>query len=207
MILSQKTSLLLLITNIAFIIYNLVLLVVLKERFIIDVAHRPVQLAVPVWLSSQVFAIGCFILITAGLVIVLKKADQPFWIITIWAAYFLMRMIFDVIAILVATNTTSATWLASRAVGAISTTIFLFFTASGFFIQNKLIKVFYVWFGLMIFITSVFTPVSHLLYANYGITWALINPNVTKIFPFAVSLALFYSLYTPARGKFHSIKH
>jgi len=199
MILSRKTSLFLLITHIAFIIYNLALLVVLKERFIIDLYHPPVQLSVPVWLSSQIFAVICFIAITAGLIIILKKTAQPSWIITSWIVYFLMRIMFDVVAVLVATNSTSAAWLASRAAGVISTTTFLFFVASGFFIQNRSIKPFYVWFGLLIFITSVFTPISHILYDDYGLTWALINPNVTKIFPFAVSLALFYSLYTQSR--------
>jgi len=199
MILSRRTSLFLVITNITFIIYNLLLLVVLHERFLIDVVHRPVQLDVPAWLSSQIFAVICFIIITTGLIIILKKSSQPSWIITLWIVYFLMRAMFDVVAVLVATNSTSAIWLASRATGLVSTTIFLFFVASGFFIPNRSIKPFYIWFGLLTFITSVFTPVSHLLFADYGITWTLVNPNVTKIFPFAVSLALFFSLYSQAR--------
>jgi len=199
MILSRKTSLFLLITNVAFIIYNLLLLVVLRERFIIDVHRPPVQLAVPVWLASQAFAIICFIMVTAGLVFILKTTTQPSWISTAWIVYFLMRIGFDVIAILVATKNLSAGWLASPAVGVVSTAIFLFFVVSGFFIKNKPIKPFYAGFGLLIFITSVITPVSHILYNDYGLAWALINPNVIKIFPFAVSLALFYSLYTQAR--------
>lgn len=197
--LSKRTSILFIIVNSLYIIYFIVLMIWLKQPVITDVTKQPVILSNQVLAVIQIIMSLLSLLIFIGLACVLAACKEKWWIITAVCFYLLLQLYFNMLSVL-SIYRLPLPYVFYNYTVYVNYTLILFMVISLLFIQAKSVKNYYRWFGITLLLSLILVRVTPVLYDNYSLTWALINPGVLKIIPFFVSLFLFMKLFRIGRA-------
>jgi hypothetical protein len=191
--LSKKTATLYIIVNSLYILYFLMLMIWLKEPLITDVYKQPVILSNQVLAVIQIVMSLLSLFIFIGLVWILKGLKEKVWIVLAVCIYLVLQLYFNVLSVLNIYRVPMI-YLFYNYTVYVNYAVLLFLVIALLFIDNAKIKTYFRWFAIAILLSMIIVRVGPLLYENYNLRWALINPGIIKIIPFFISLFLFIKI-------------
>lgn len=190
---NKRLITLFIIVNSLYLLYFILLMIWLKQPLITDVSRQPVSLSNEVITVIQIVMSALSFFIFVGLAMVLKKFREHLWIIiSVWL-YIIVQLYLNILSIL-SINHVASLHVYISGILYINYGVLLYLVISFLFVNNTLIKDHYRLFGTGVLISIILVRITPLLYDNFGLKWALINPGVIKIIPFIISLLLFIKL-------------
>ncbi|PTQ96899.1 hypothetical protein C8P68_104393 [Mucilaginibacter yixingensis] len=188
----KKSLLSFIIINIVYLVYFFLLMIWLKQPIIAFRAVPPVQLAANVVMVIQVVMSLLNLLIFAGLVFLLSSFKESFLISAAVAAYALLQIPANLIALL-HLYAAVANWI--TVLNIVNMIALLWMIVGLFFVRNIAIRNYFRWFSICVLLSVLLSAALPYVYVKIGMDHFYINPGIIKLPSFVVSLILFLRIY------------